>query len=103
MKMNYLSGFLMASVLILIIFGVFAEHGYARPHRDIWLKNELGNKILPSRNSHEPYSPRKTCGTCHGYSVITAGYHFMQGFSEISDTYDKLKPWIVSPGMYGKW
>lgn len=75
----------------------------ARPHRNVWLKDAVGHKIQPDRNATEPYSPRKTCGTCHGYSTITYGYHFQQGFTEISDRFNREKPWLVSPGMYGKW
>ncbi|MBN2090783.1 hypothetical protein JW964_14315 [candidate division KSB1 bacterium] len=88
---------------IFILLPLFHTKSFAKNHRDIWLKDESGHKILPDRNSTEPYSPRRTCGTCHGYSRITFGYHFQQGFTQISDNYDPLKPWIVSPGMYGKW
>lgn len=71
-------------------------------HRNIWLKNEWGERITPARNTSDPYSPRRTCGTCHGYSTITSGYHFQQGFDEMRDGYDKRRPWILSPGLYGK-
>ncbi len=71
-------------------------------HEDIWLKNEQGQRITPSRNSTDPYSPRKTCGTCHGYMTITSGTHFQQGFDEMKDGYDPKRPWILSPGTFGK-
>ncbi len=48
-------------------------------HQDIWLKNGQGERISPSRNSAEPYSPRRSCGTCHGYATITSGGHFRIG------------------------
>jgi hypothetical protein len=72
-------------------------------HDDVWLKNELGETISPTRNRTDAYSPRKTCGGCHGYTTITSGYHFQQGFDEMSDRYSRKKPWVLSPGMYGKW
>lgn len=94
---------------VLIVFALLALHlsvtapADAKPHRDVWLKNAVGHKIQPTRNATEPYSPRKTCGTCHGYSTVTYGYHFQQGFTQISDNFNPEKPWLVSPGMYGKW
>lgn len=98
MKFYSTLGLILIAVLLLT-----SSETQAKKHRDIWLKTSYGHKIMPDRNSTEPYSPRKTCGTCHGYSAITVGYHFQQGFTEISDAYDPIKPWIVSPGMYGKW
>ena len=74
-----------------------------RVHPDIWLKNELGDRISPAGNQTDPYSPKKSCGTCHGYATITQGYHFQMGFDEASDRYDKKRPWVLSPGMYGGW
>ena len=44
----------------------------------------------------------KTCGTCHGYKLITKGFHFQQGWENISDTFDKKNTWILSDGMMGK-
>lgn len=49
------------------------------PHVDIWLRNEAGDRITPSDNAADPYSPRKTCGACHQYATITKGYHFRMG------------------------
>lgn len=45
-------------------------------HVDVWLRNESGEKITPSDNASDPYSPRKTCGACHSYSTISRGNHF---------------------------
>ncbi|HTZ39642.1 MAG TPA: hypothetical protein VMB77_05775, partial [Syntrophales bacterium] len=57
-------------------------------HEDIWLKNDQGQRITPTRNSADAYSPHRTCGTCHGYMTITSGSHFQQGFDEMKDGYD---------------
>jgi hypothetical protein len=75
----------------------------AKPHADVPLKNEIGETITPTRNRTDPYSPRRTCGGCHGYGIITSGYHFQQGFDQMSDRYSSRSPWILSPGMFGKW
>jgi hypothetical protein len=76
---------------------------FAWGHQDVWLKNEYGDRITPSLNSIDAYSPRKTCGGCHPYGTITSGYHFQQGFDEMKDRYDSRRPWVLSPGMFGKW
>ncbi len=80
-----------------------AGRGADWTHGDVWLKNGLGERIFPRQNQSDPYSPKKTCGICHGYATITKGYHFQQGFDVMSDRYDPGRPWVLSPGMYGKW
>jgi len=72
-------------------------------HRDVTLKNERGELITTGQNNGDPYSPRKTCGGCHPYSTISSGFHFQQGFTEMSDDYNPWQSWILSPGMFGKW
>ena len=91
------------SVISLIIALSLLIPALAWPHQDVWLRNEQGDKITAALNSVDPYSPKKTCGVCHNYSVITSGYHFQQGFDVINDRYDSRKPWILSPGMFGNW
>ena len=62
--------------------------------------------ISPTENSTIPYSPKQTCGTCHNYAEITKGFHFQQGWDEISDDYGEthgMPPFVSSPGMAGKW
>lgn len=62
-----------------------------------------------TQGSTEPYSPKQSCGTCHDYDLITQGYHFQQGRTDetgaiaVSDTFDAVKPWVLSAGMFGKW
>ncbi|MBN2284043.1 MAG: hypothetical protein JXO48_09155 [Deltaproteobacteria bacterium] len=88
-----------------VIIVCFLSYAYAGvwKHRDVRLKNEHGEIITPERNDGDPYSPRRTCGGCHPYSTITSGFHFQQGFDEMSDSYNPRQPWILSPGMFGKW
>ena len=46
-----------------------------------FLKDEDGTIIDPVHgiNQDRPYSPKKTCGACHDYDLITSAYHFQQG------------------------
>ena len=101
-----MSRFKKACALILLALFVPLTLDAARApdwkHEDIWLKNEHGQRITPTRNSTDPYSPRKTCGTCHGYMTVTSGTHFQQGFDEMKDGYDPKRPWVLSPGNFGK-
>ena len=86
-----------------LVVSVPQSWGQVKPHRDVWLKNEQGERITPEQSSFDAYSPKQTCGGCHPYSTITSGFHFQQGFDQMSDGYDSRRPWILSPGMYGKW
>jgi len=53
-------------------------------------------------NTDAPYSPRKTCGACHDYDLITQGYHFQQGKDEQpSERLTRLYHWVSTPGDYG--
>ena len=77
-------------------------------HTNIVLKDRFGNPL--TADSTEPYSPRQTCGTCHDVDAIANGYHFQQGrtdaFGDIQtkdDFFADGRPWLKSPGMYGKW
>ncbi len=75
-------------------------------HNKIVLRGFDGNPL--TLESKAPYSPKKTCGTCHDYPRITNGYHFQQGRTDgegkivIGDTFDLKYPWNLSSGMYGK-
>jgi len=102
-RLRVLTGCMIAGILI--AGAVAMPAGGAEPwsHQDIWLKNEQGDRITLQENRFDAYSPKKTCGTCHGYATITKGYHFQQGFDVMSDRYDSKRPWVLSPGMYGKW
>jgi hypothetical protein len=76
----------------------------ALAHQDVTLRDEAGAPL--TNVSQTPYSPKATCGACHDYDHITSGYHFQQGFDELLDDTAREageKPFIKSPGMYGKW
>lgn len=72
----------------------------------IVLRGQDGTPLTPE--SKIPYSPKKTCGACHNYDLITRGYHFQQGRTDgegriiVSDTFDLRLPWNLSPGLFGK-
>ncbi len=92
-----------AAAVFSIVFIYSSVSAKTEIHRDVKLKNERGEQITQDRNQGDPYSPRRTCGGCHPYSTISSGFHFQQGFMEMSDTYNPRQPWLLSPGMYGKW
>ncbi len=93
-------------IFLLFVFFILQVSAFGQTtgwkHQDVRLKNELGDTITPERNSVDPYSPRMTCGVCHSYTAVTAGYHFQQGFDEMKDAYDPKRPWVLSPGQFGK-
>jgi hypothetical protein len=86
---------------------LFAASSHAAHPFPVTLKGYDGATIAAGDNV--PYSPKKSCGTCHDYDLITGGYHFQQGRTDasgaiaVSDTFNPAKPWILSAGMYGKW
>jgi len=71
-----------------------------------FLRAEDGSVINPvtGENADKPVSTRQTCGAqgCHDYAAITKGYHFQQGWDVVKDDFSKDKPWVLSPGMMGK-
>lgn len=75
-------------------------------HEKIIIKGYDGFPL--SIYSKKPYSPKKTCGSCHNYDQITKGYHFQQGRTDetgriaINDNFDSKYIWNLSSGMYGK-
>jgi len=90
------------AVLSVVLGAALAMPAAAGRHQDVWLRNGRGERITPAVNSLDPYSPRRTCGGCHGYGTITRGYHFQQGFDEMRDGYDRFRPWVLSPGRFGR-
>ena len=96
------TAFMIALLALVVPLTLDAARAPDWKHEDIWLKNEQGQRITPTRNSADAYSPHRTCGTCHGYMTITSGTHFQQGFDEMKDGYDPKRPWVLSPGMFGK-
>ena len=99
---RFMKVFLIALTAFVVPLTLDAARAPNWKHEDIWLKNEQGQRITPTRNSADAYSPHRTCGTCHGYMTITSGTHFQQGFDEMKDGYDAKRPWVLSPGIFGK-
>ena len=99
---RFMKVFLIALTAFVVPLTLDAARAPNWKHEDIWLKNEQGQHITPTRNSADAYSPHRTCGTCHGYMTITSGTHFQQGFDEMKDGYDAKRPWVLSPGIFGK-
>jgi len=89
--------------LLLVLAATTAWAGSCPP---FMLRAEDGSVINPvtGQNADKPISTRQTCGAegCHDYTAITKGYHFQQGWDVIRDDFSKDKPWVLSPGMMGK-
>ncbi|MFB3886191.1 MAG: hypothetical protein ACE144_13265 [Thermodesulfobacteriota bacterium] len=98
--------FLFWVILLFSLFYPALIFSQVSNHKEIILRGFDGVPL--TIESHRPYSPKKTCGTCHDYNRITNGYHFQQGRTDgarkivISDTFDAKFPWNLSSGMYGK-
>ena len=86
--------------------GALAAHPFA-----VRLKDGSGNAV--DSTSTVPYSPEQSCGGfCHDIDRITQGYHFQQGRTapdasgsyvlRVSDSFNPVKDWLLSDGMYGK-
>lgn len=100
--------FAFRALAALILFVSLAAVAQAKSNAcpPFFLRSEDGAIINPvtGENADKPVSTRQTCGAqgCHDYAAITKGYHFQQGWDNISDSYNKDKPWMLSPGMMGK-
>ncbi|RMG59029.1 MAG: hypothetical protein D6713_06445 [Deltaproteobacteria bacterium] len=103
---NYLVAPVVLGIVLffLAILGTSSARA-SHPAGDVTLRDLNGDPI--SIGSTTPYSPKQTCATsgCHDYGTITSGFHFNQGKDEIAENppRDASKPWVLSPGMYGKW
>jgi hypothetical protein len=96
-------------ISLILLFSIFYSTSISSQvslHEKIVLRGFDGTPL--TIDSKMPYSPKKTCGTCHDYDRITNGYHFQQGRTDgtkkiiISDTFDPKFSWNLSSGMYGK-
>ena len=116
--MKYLKRLKWSAVFILLLaFQVFASE-----HPKIPLLDEQGNNVIEmaKKNGQKlvlngivyykgaPYSPEKTCGSCHNYKAITKAYHFQIGATEVSDDWGLKHPqyhdkYLRSPGQFGFW
>jgi hypothetical protein len=103
-------GILLLTIFVTLSFYLFFPISIASQdsfHKKITLKGFDGSPL--NIESEIPYSPKRTCGSCHNYDQITNGYHFQQGRTDgtgrivISDTFNPKYPWSLSSGMYGKY
>jgi len=76
-------------------------------HPSIFLLDKDDEEINPilGENDNKPFSTVTTCGVCHDYDEITAGYHFQMGWDVVADDFGGAEgwPWQISDGMMGKW
>ncbi len=79
----------------------------AAQHPPVPLYDKDFNQINPltGENADKPFSTEKTCGTCHDYATITAGYHFQMGWDKVSDDFGRQhgRPWELTFGKMGGW
>jgi len=79
----------------------------AAQYPPIYLLDANGDMIDPinDENASAPFSTKQTCGMCHGFDVITEGYHFQMGWDTVSDDYglEFGRPWSLSNGFLGRW
>jgi hypothetical protein len=94
------------AALCIVVFSVTAAQAKSKACPPFFLRAESGEVINPvtGENKDLPISTRQTCGAqgCHDYAAITKGYHFQQGWDNVKDGFSKDKPWVLSPGMMGK-
>jgi len=64
------------------------------------LLNDQGEEISPDDASAMPYSPRKTCGSCHNTQKINQGWHFNYLDPNI-DPGRPAQPWIYFDAKSG--
>jgi len=94
------------AAFFIVILSVTAAQAKSKACPPFFLRAENGAVINPvtGENKDLPISTRQTCGAqgCHDYAAITKGYHFQQGWESVKDGFSKDKPWVLSPGMMGK-
>ena len=59
-----------------------------------------GGDIVPSLSSAKPFSTSKTCGMCHDYSKVSAGWHF-NASSGKAPAGRPGEPWVWVDGLTG--
>ncbi len=104
------AGFLLAACLILGLAG----SGWAA-HPDVQLRDAAGSLIPAGLAPAPAFSMKATCGYCHGdkatypdllsYDEIEKhSYHAQLGANQMVEfNPSAAKPWVQSPGHFGKW
>jgi len=91
-----LSALFLSSVFCLPLATFAADETQSRSQHTHWipLRDAQGRTIDPTSPDAPPYSPAKTCGTCHhNYQTIAHGHHF-NAFSKDADPGEPGEPWI---------
>jgi len=76
------------------------DGGRTVPVHRLPLNDPAGQDIVPSMSSAQPFSTSKTCGTCHSYEKISAGWHF-NAFSGKTPAGRAGEPWVLIDGLTG--
>ncbi len=77
------------------MIGDVSDGNRSRDVHVIRLIDHDSSTIWPNEQPLLPFSPKNTCGACHDYSKIAAGWHFNAGNPEIPDGRSG-QPWIYS-------
>lgn len=73
-----------------------ADGSRAEAAHKINLMDADGVKIAADDFNPKPISTRKTCGECHNYDKIAAGFHFNAGTTSDTQKGRQGEPWILS-------
>ena len=92
--------FLVAVLLASVLISLGDASDGSRAHPVINLYDERGYKIARDDDRPIPFSTRKTCGTCHDYDTIAAGWHFNAADADPNIAPDppgrQGQPWILT-------
>ncbi|MBI5687033.1 MAG: hypothetical protein HZC54_18335 [Verrucomicrobia bacterium] len=76
------------------------DGGRTVPVHRIPLNDCEGEGIVPCMRSAKPVSMSKTCGTCHDYAKISAGWHFNSSSGKVPAGRPG-EPWVLVDGLTG--
>ncbi len=76
------------------------DGGRTVPVHRIPLNDPDGEGIVPSMSSAKPLSTSKTCGMCHDYGKISAGWHFNSSSGKAAAGRSG-EPWVLVDGLTG--
>jgi len=76
------------------------DGGRTVPVHRIPLNDPDGEGIVPSMSSAKPLSTSKTCGMCHDYGKVSAGWHFNSSSGKVPAGRPG-EPWVLVDGLTG--
>lgn len=89
----------LASVSVLAAVESHWDGGRNVPVHRLVLNDEFGDPIVPGAPGALPVSTRKTCGQCHDYETIAAGWH--SNMSSAQEPGRPTQPWFLIDPLSG--